>query len=171
LDGMDKAIVLLQDGHGSISTSISTHVRHLQEVMLQRFETVDQKFDTRDERFSGIQTQFNERDVRTEQSSTATKIAIDAALQAQKEMVAAQNTNIAQALARIEATGQKQIEQLVTLLQTSVQATESKISDLKDRLALIEGRSAGIGSSWGVIAAVVGMAIAATAVIYAMLKP
>lgn len=136
-DAADKAVVLLQTAQDRVPTHVSDQIQHLQNLMEQRFATIE-------ERFRSIALQFQERDVRSEQSSTATKIAIDAALQAQKEMVAAQNTNIAQALARIEATGQKQTEQVVTLAQTSSQATNDKVDDLKERLSLIEGRTAGI---------------------------
>ena len=37
------------------------------------------------EKFSSIQTQFKERDVRTDQTASQVKLAVDAALQAQKE--------------------------------------------------------------------------------------
>lgn len=164
LDAMDKAIVLLQTILDRMLPLAQAQVDHLQHLMNQRF-------DTHEQRFLGVTTSFAERDVRTEQSSHATKLAIDAALQAQKEAVAAQNAHIAQALGRIEATGQKQIEQLVTLLQTSIQAAEGKISDLKDRLTSIEGRSAGIGASWGVVAAFIGFTIGAIGVVTAIFKP
>ena len=163
LDASDKAIILLQTTLDRIPAQIMDQVKNLRQL-------VDQRFETQEERFRGVQVQFTERDVRSEQSSNATKIAIEAALQAQKEMVAAQNTNIAQALARIEATSQKQIEQVVTLSQTTAAAIDGKINDIKDRLALIEGRSAGVGSSWGVIAAVIGFLIGICGLAFAVLK-
>ena len=137
LDAMDKAIILLQTTQDRVPHQMKAFAEQLQALIMQRFET-------QEERFRGIQVQFVERDVRAEQSSTSTRVAIDAALSAQKEMWAAQNTNIAQALARIEATSQKQIEQVVTLSQTTAAAMDGKINDLKERLSLIEGRTAGI---------------------------
>lgn len=137
LEASDKAIVLLQTSQDRIPAHVGEKIGHLQAL-------VEQKFATQEERFRGISLQFEERDVRGEQSERTTKVAIDAALQAQKEMGAAQNINIAQSLARIEATGQKQVEQVVTLSQTSTQATNDKIDDVKERLSLIEGRTAGI---------------------------
>jgi uncharacterized membrane protein len=77
-------------------------------------------------------------------------------LMAQSRLVDQQNTSFAQALSRIEATAQKQIEQVLTLAQTTSAASNSKHNDLKDRVALIEGRSAGIGSTWGVLIGVLG---------------
>jgi hypothetical protein len=123
-------------------------------------DLLQERLRTQDERFHGIQVQFQERDLRLEQSSTATRTAVDAALiaqresaaaqlQAQKDAATAQNTNIAQAMARIESTATRQIEQIVTLLQTTTGATNGKVDDLKERLTLIEGRTAGITAATG----------------------
>lgn len=136
-DAMDKAIVLLQTMQDRIPQRMGESLMQLQHL-------TDERFNTQQQKFLGIETQFTERDTRMDQAATATKIAVDAALQAQKEAVGAQNANIAQAMARIEATATKQIEQLITLLQTTAAASNDKIDDLKQRLALIEGRTAGI---------------------------
>lgn len=140
LDASDKAIVLLQTTQDRIPGHVIQQISHLESLMEQRFKTEG-------ERFRGISVQFSELDKRMDQAATSTKIAVDAALQAQKEAVAAQNANIAQAMARIEATATKQIEQLITLLQTTAGASNDKIDDLKQRLTLMEGRTAGITSA------------------------
>lgn len=147
LVGMDEAIRLLQNERDASPGRMQAHITEQRALIEQKFSTITEIFGTQNQKFEGIQTQFSERDVRSEQSSTATKVAIDAALQAQKEMWAAQNTNIALALARIEATLQKQIEQVVTLSQTTAVGMDGKINDLKDRVGLIEGRTAGITSA------------------------
>lgn len=139
LDAMDIATKLLQDWRETLPGMTA-----MRDVVGERFQRVEERFNVVFEKFAGIATQFEERDTRTRSEATATKTAVDAAFQAQKDMVAAQNANIAQALARIEATAQKQIEQLVTLLQTSAAASNDKIDDMKQRLSLIEGRTAGI---------------------------
>jgi hypothetical protein len=98
------------------------------------------------EKFESIQIQFRERDTRTEQTSRDAKTAVDAALQAAKEAVGEQNKSGALAIAKSEASTIKQIDQIAVLLQNVNKATDDKISDLKDRLTMIEGRAGGQGS-------------------------
>ena len=144
LDAMDTATQLMQDWRETLPKRLDEALVAYRRVMEERFNVVNEHFKVIGEKFAGIATQFEERDVRSSTNAVATKTAVDAAFQAQRDMVAAQNTNIAQALARIEATSQKQIEQLVTLLQTTTSGTNDKVDDLKQRLTLIEGRTAGI---------------------------
>jgi hypothetical protein len=96
-----------------------------------------------DVKFEGIKTQFAERDTRTDQTSRDSKVAVDAALQAAKEAVGEQNRSSALAIAKSEAATTKQIDQLGILIQTSAGTTESKITDIKERLTRIEGEKAG----------------------------
>jgi hypothetical protein len=144
LDKMDEAGTLLQEWRETLPRRLDEAMQCHKDVTVERFQRVEERFNVMLEKFAAMNISFRERDIRADQSSVSTKVAIDAALQAQKEMVASQNTNIAQALARIEATAQKQIEQLVTLLQTTTGGTNDKVDDLKQRLTLIEGRTAGI---------------------------
>jgi hypothetical protein len=140
LDGMDRATELL-----------SVHVNHVPEEMQKQIvhvlELMEQRLLVTREQFHSIQTQFAERDTRAEQTFIATNKAIDAALQAQKEAVAAQNANVAQVMTRIDVSATKQIDQLLNLLQATEKAMNSKIDDLKASVALIEGRTVGIASA------------------------
>ena len=97
------------------------------------------------ERFASIQTQFQERDTRTEQTSRDSKVAVDAALQAAKEAVGEQNKSSALAIAKSEASTNKQIDQIAALVVTTTAGINDKIGDVKDRLTRIE--SLGIGKS------------------------
>jgi len=189
IDATDKATELLQTIQDRLPDRISDAVRDMHRLIEQQFETTNERFTTMLERFASIQTQFAERDVRTDKSETNVNLAIAAALSAQKEMAALQNVNIAQALARIEATAQKQIEQVVTLGQATSAGVDSKINDLKERLSLIEGRTAGItaatttqqaavttqqgtsGNIIAVIAIVVGALMGLAGVLMAVIKP
>ena|ERR1017187_2330490 len=126
---------------------------------------VDEKIralaDVHAERFSSIQTQFRERDVRTEQSSKDSKVAVDAALQAAKEAVGEQNKSSALAIAKSEASTTKTIDQLGQLMMSAAKSQDDKFTDIKDRLALIEGHGTGSKDSWvylvGFVAMVVGL--------------
>jgi hypothetical protein len=95
------------------------------------------------ERFDGIKLQFGERDVRTDQASRASKEALDAALLAAKELVGATNLANAAAAAKSEDNFTKQIDQITTLITTSNQAVDARITELKERIDRGAGGSEG----------------------------
>jgi hypothetical protein len=92
-----------------------------------------------EEKFHSIETQFIERDVRTESSARDSKVAVDAALQAAKEAVAEQNRSSALAISKSEASTIKTIDQMGLLIQTGNKSVDEKIDDVKQRLVRIEG--------------------------------
>lgn len=143
--GMDKAIVLLQTTSDRVPSWVEKAVGQLREL--------------HDEKFSSIQTQFAERDTRTEQTSRDSKVAVDAALQAAKEAVGEQNKSNALAIAKSEAAFTKQIDQIGLLIQTTAKATDDKIDDIKTRLTTIEGIKQGGQNLWGYIVGGVGAAV------------
>lgn len=95
------------------------------------------------EKFASIQTQFHERDIRTDQTSRDSKIAVDAALQAAKELSIEQNKASSQAIAKSEMATNKQIDQIGTLITSIVKSTDEKIDDIKGRQARGEGLTSG----------------------------
>jgi cation transport regulator ChaB len=129
LDGNDKAIALLQTATDRQPEIIDKAVRRLQELHQEKFQS--------------IQTQFTERDTRTDQTSKDSKVAVDAALQAAKEAVGEQNKSSALAIAKSEASTTKQIDQIGVLINTTSKATDEKINDIKGRLDRGEGISTG----------------------------
>jgi hypothetical protein len=153
MDGTDKAILQLQRQVEHGRTEVQDKVGHLQEL--------------HEEKFKSIAIQFAERDTRTEQMSRDSKVAVDAALQAAKEAVGEQNKSSALAIAKSESATTKQIDQQAVLLQTATRAIDDKISDLKDRLTAIDGRTIGgdrtekrIGDQWGYLVGGIGMIVA-----------
>lgn len=166
LEAMDKAIQVAHDDLVRVPTDVDKAVSSLRGVLQETFKIHGEKFQSTDdlakEKFAGIQKQFDERDVRTEQSATATKIAVDAALQAQKEAAGAQNESNAAAIAKSEAATTKQIDGIIALLNGGLKALDEKISDLKGRLDRGEGKTTGHGEIWGWIVAaavVIGVVI------------
>jgi hypothetical protein len=148
MDGYDRAIELLQ--------AFADRQPTIAEVVAQFLE-----------KFRGIETQFKERDLRTEQTAKESKVAVDAAFSAQKEAVSEQNKSGAAAIAKSEAATTKQLDAITLLLQANKQAADEKIDDIKSRLTSIEGRgqaySQGFGwivSAVGVVSAVVGAIVA-----------
>lgn len=114
LDGMDKAIELLQRTSDQFPLRIDEKIKALGDV--------------HDEKFSSIEKQFKERDVRTEQTLKDGKVSIDAALLAQKESAS-----------KSEVSMSKQLDQLGTLIGSNNKALDDKHADLKERLTRIEG--------------------------------
>lgn len=151
LDGMDKAIELLRVSTDKYPADMDSKVEHLESL--------------HDEKFRSIESQFRERDVRTEQTSRDAKTAVDAALQAAKEAVGKQNDSFMAATEKSEAATTKQIDQLQRLLDTNQKATDDKITDVKDRITKIEGQASGAAGSWAVIVAVVSVGLVVAALI------
>jgi hypothetical protein len=151
IDGMDKAIKLFNQNITRVPTDVDKQISHLKELHNDRFTSFNNalkdNMSLHDEKFRSIQVQFNERDVRTEQTSRDSKVAVDAALQAAKEAVAEQNRSSALAIAKSETSTVKQIDQQGMLLQTATGALNDKIDDIKNRLTTIEGRTVGITSA------------------------
>lgn len=165
LAGYDKAITLLQanaDKSPSISV-VEEHVISLAHVMDEKFKGVDL-------RFAGVGLQFDERDVRQDQTSSKDQTALKDALTAAKELVNLQSTSSALAIAKSEASTAGQISQIVATfgettkgLAEKMDATFKGLTDkidtavdgMKERLSTIErggssveGRSAGRHDMW-----------------------
>ena len=142
LNAMDKAMVLLQD-FANRSPTISV----IEERVTSIAKVVEEKF-------GSIQMQFKERDTRTDQTSRDAKTAVDAALQAAKEAVSESNKSAALAIAKSEMSTIKSIDQIASLIQNIVKASDDKFSDLKDRMTTIEGRGgSGAGNGQGAMVA------------------
>ncbi len=129
-DGMDRALRLLQDIADRFPERIDEKIHALKEI--------------HEGQFGAIQGQFVERDVRLQQGTEASAIAIGAALQAAKEAVAEQNRSSALAIAKSEAATDKRIDQIGALVATATGALDGKITDIKDRLIIMEGRMLGV---------------------------
>jgi hypothetical protein len=161
LDGMDQAIRLNAEIIGRMPAERDAAIKHLA--------------DLHDEKFASIALQFAERDVRTEQATEGAKQALDAALLAQKELVAQQNEANSAAAAKAEASFTKQIDQIGTIIQTLEKALDARITELKERIDRGEGSTAGAAGSrserrldtgqvlttLSVLAAVIGLLIVA----------
>lgn len=133
LDGMDKAIELLQalnDKAGAIMDAKVNQLKLLHE-----------------EKFASIATQFAERDTRTEQTSRDSKVAVDAALQAAKEAVGEQNKSSALAIAKSETGTTKQIDTLSDAINVVKGTLDEKIASLSRRLDIADGQDFGKGGA------------------------
>jgi hypothetical protein len=134
----------------------------LHEIELLK-ELFNEKFthlqDLNNEKFAGINTRFAEARYLTEQTSRNDKLALDAALQAQKEDVGKQNDSNNASISKTEVLFTKQIDGL-----------NDKIDDIKSRFiagdSQIRGKTEGVGSVGAII---VGSALVISAAINVML--
>jgi len=140
LDGMDRALELFNEQASRVPSEVDKQVTHLRELVFERIEGGTK---VEAERFQGVYNRFAERDVRVEQTARDTKVAVDAALAAQKEMGNKQTESFAQSIAKSEAATSKQIDQLGQLLTTTNLSTDGKIADIKERLTRLEGEDKG----------------------------
>jgi hypothetical protein len=143
LASMDKAMDVFSDNITRVPTDLDKQIAQLKDVVWQRFETEDEKFSTVNEKFVGVKNQFAERDVRVEQTARDTKTAVDAALAAQEKAVGKQNDSSGLAIAKSEAATSKQIDQLMTLINSIRDNLESKLNDMKERQTRFEGHDLG----------------------------
>lgn len=116
---------------------IATAVGHLEVLFTEKLHSLELNSA---EQFKSVQTQFRERDTRTEQSSKDSKVAVDAALQAAKEAVGEQNKSSALAIAKSEAATNKQLDQIGLVINATNNGMNDKIDDIKQRLAVVENR-------------------------------
>ena len=146
LNGMDKAIELLQISTDKFSAFVKCEVKQLQEL--------------HGEKFNSIATQFQERDKRTEQLSLSDKTAIAAALQAQKEAAGAQNESNAAANVKMETNFAKLIDQQGLLLQEVRRNTDTQINDIKSRQDKGEGGTRAVERTTDKTSSTIGLVIA-----------
>lgn len=137
---IDKAVTKLKDLHDERFTTVETFFK-------ERYATYEQRFldnnILRTEQFNGVTKQFAERDIRFDQTHKDSKTAIDAALQAAEKAVTKQNDSFLASITKSEASTQKQIDAQGAHINSSVEALESKIGDMKERVLIIEGKNTG----------------------------
>ncbi len=123
------------------------------------------------EKLTSVQKQFEERDIRGQAAGEATELAVNAALQAQKEAAMAQNNSNAAAITKSEAATIKQIDGILALLNSNTIGTNDKIAAINARLDRGDGinkgghetRSEGRMTT-GVVVAVLSLAVMAVSV-------
>ncbi len=136
INAVEQTLAGLARTVDSIPAERVADLRRLQEL-------VDVKLSVHEQKFASIALQFEERDVRSVQSSTADRTAIAAALQAAKEAVGEQNKSSSEAIRKSEAATTRQIEQQAVLISNTSNNLTDKIDDVKERLTIIEGQKQG----------------------------
>jgi len=166
LDAIDTATTLRLQGYDAQPAAIERAVRQLEELT--------------DEKFASIEQRFHERDMRLDQSTTAAKDAIQAALLAAKELVGQQNAANVEASAKTERAFTKQIDQTNALIVALEKSLTDRILELKERMDRGEGSMLGTSATqvqhraatsiaWQIAAAVGGFAALALGILSAVL--
>ena len=166
LNGIDEATKLRLSSIIEIPKEIDEKVGRLKDVV--------------NEKFASIANQFAERDTRSERESRDNKVAVDAAFAAQKEAAAKQDEGNQKAIDKSELATAEKINKLGELFTSRTDAIDSKVDDVKERVAAlatlvngviqrsggatenrVESRQAMTASSgmmFGIIGALVGIA-------------
>lgn len=156
LAGMDKATALLGENVSRVPTDTDKQIRQLRELHDEKFEA---GLNARMAMAIGIQKQFDERDIRSAASEDAAKVAVNAALQAQKEAAAAQNSSNTAAIAKSEVATTKQIDSILALLASNNSALNDKMAAVNQRLDRGDGVHTGqAGNVTSILAIVAVMA-------------
>jgi hypothetical protein len=141
LEAIETSIRVAHEDLVRVPTDVQKQVGNLKELIDLKFDGVnnliEQEGQLRDEKFSGVQRQFE-----------SNKVAVDAALSAQKEAAGKQ-----------EASFSKQIDAQAEIIKTTVSASDGKIEDLKERLTRIEGKGEGRRDFWGWIVAAAALIV------------
>jgi len=135
--------------------NLQREIAALKELIEARIVSLDHTISTRLEghetlqkvQFEHIADKFIDRDAHADKANRDSKDNIAAALQAAKESVFQHNQASSIAIAKSETAMNKTIDQIMTLIHTSNDSLESKISDIKDRLTSIEGKGAGVAAT------------------------
>jgi hypothetical protein len=131
--GIDQNLKGIHNSIDPIDCDIRKEIGHLHALMMGE---VHKLTEVTSERFTAVGAQFSERDTRTDQRAGDTKLAVDAAFAAAKE-----------ATAKIEAGFTKQIDGMVTIIDTKTSNLAGGLGDLKERFTALEARTQGFGAA------------------------
>ena len=136
-------------------------LKELTETRIEALEKqISERFSRGDERFKAIGVQFTERDIRNEQATRLTQDSFSTALQSFRDLVNEQTRSSSVAIAKAEAATDKQLSGL-----------DGKISDLKDRLTIIEGKSLGQSGLFAMMIGGVSLVLGIIAIFAFLQKP
>jgi len=133
LDGIDKAVDIIQSDLRKRPQEIEAQVNHLQALHEEKFKAIEGQF-------VALQAQIRD-------SKVASDTAVSAALQAQKEAAGESAKSFSLSIDKSERATLEQITQQRIQIQTSTTNLDGKIDDLKERVTRIEGAAVGIVSA------------------------
>ncbi len=169
LEADEKAAALAHEDLVRVPTTVDKAISGLRDFLDQK---IDKLTEVTGEKFAGVNTQFVERDKRTEQLTIANSTAIAAALQAQKEAVNEQNRASSEAIDKSNKQTAEAIAQLQTLFQSNIGSLTTQLNDIKSRVDRTEGHTGGNEQTYiWIFAAIGAMGVLVSIVIAVMNIP
>jgi chromosome segregation ATPase len=156
IDGIEKAQATFEKSLTRVPTEVQKEVGHLRELHEQRFSSVEQ---------------------RQEADKKASEDALKVALQAQKELAAAQDTANAAAITKSQDATDKQVGAIKQTNDANFKSLDDKIADLKGRLDRGEGGSGAVRErntdrrlDTGLIVAIIAILLTAASIVFAIVR-
>jgi len=129
-DGIDRATELRWPTVENFPNIVEDKVNQLKELVF--------------EKFGSVQTQFKERDTRSERESRDNKVAVDAAFAAQKEAAAKQDEGNAKAIDKSERATAETIKTNQELSKSTTDALTKSLDELKLQFAAFVSSREGV---------------------------
>lgn len=134
---LERVDTLMQAQLDAVPTERAIAIQHVRELMVEQFSTIEAHR-------RRIEMELTNAVGQHQRIRDEAKQMIDTAILTQRDAINVQTQHMTQTVNRIEMMATRQLEQITTLLQTAVAGLQSKIDDSKERLTLLEGRTAGI---------------------------
>jgi hypothetical protein len=135
IEAIEQATKVAHDDLVRVPTQVDKAISGFRDVINGQFQTVDQKF-------ANIDHVFYERDKQTAISAEALRDRMESTLAMQEKSRTERAASFALSIDKSEKGTQKAIEDLKTLLYSTTSGLESKLNDLKDRVAAMDTRAA-----------------------------
>ena len=171
---LEKSQEAFEEGITRVPTEVQKAIAQLDAVISERFRTVDAQF-------NNVAQQFTALEVKATQNDENRANNIEAALTAQKELVATAAAGTAEQLRQIGQVQVAKVDSLAGQISDLKDSMAGQISDMKDRLTAIEQRAEGRGEAqtsskdnqalWaGIIFGLIGAAVGTLSLVFAIVR-
>lgn len=131
-DYVDGQLAVRDERLNGIDTATNLRLKEIDRIPVTIRENITSLELLHDEKFKSIETQFKERDTRSERESRDNKVAVDAAFAAQKEAAAKQDEANQKAIDKSEIATNEKINKLEQLVSVKTDALSDKIDTVKE---------------------------------------
>jgi hypothetical protein len=122
-------------------------LREIEGLRALAFSAIDKATEVTAERFNSVDTQFALVERQRLEQKSDTKAAVDAALAAAKEAVAANTSSSEKSITKSETATFEQLKQLNVTFTTANAGLLSNFNDLKDRVGIVESMRQGMNAA------------------------
>lgn len=147
LSEQDKAVVLLRTSTDKYPEIMKYMIATLQSLHEEKFNSIDNRLVSLQHL---IETQFKERDIRTDKTEKDSKTAVDAALQAAEKNFNARTAEIGATIVELKGNFNKLIDGIDGKITILTKTFDDKLAILRDVLAALSNQQ--VGTSTGISA-------------------